>query len=269
MFKKYVFLSFVTAVVLASCATSPTGRRQLQLFPDQEVAQMGALAFTNIKKDTPVSGDPAVNRYVQCVADHLIQVVPSPKGGGHWEVTVFKEDKTVNAFALPGGHIGVYTGLLKAAKSQAQLAAVIGHEIGHVEAEHANERLSTAYATETGLQLVQALAGSATTTNQRLMSLLGLGAQVGIILPFSRVQESEADVLGLQYMARAGFDPRQSIQLWRNMMQEGGAQPPEFLSTHPSGPSRIRDLEQRMPEAMKMYEQARAQGRRPSCTPPS
>jgi predicted Zn-dependent protease len=180
-------------------------------------------------------------------------------------VTVF-QDKSANAFALPGGKIGVYTGLLDVAKNQHQLAAVIGHEIAHVQANHSNARLSTSYATQAGLSLVQVLAGAAGPEKQQLMGLLGVGAQVGVLLPYGRSQESEADVLGIEYMARAGFDPRESVALWQNMSRAGGQQPPEFLSTHPAHGTRIEQLNAHMSKALALYKQAQARGRTPDCS---
>ena len=260
------FLVIVAIFLLAGCATSPTGRTQLKFFPHSQMAQMGDTAYGKLKKETPVSKDSSVNQYVQCVAHAITKVVPqSDNTPKKWDVTVFKKDE-VNAFALPGGNIGVYTGLLKVADGQAQLAAVLGHEVGHVLAGHANERLSMVYATNTGLQLVQALSGKNSALNgDSVMALLGLGAQVGILLPFSRAQESEADLIGLKLMAGAGFDPHASVDLWHNMEQAGGKQPPEFLSTHPSHETRIDDLKQHMDEAMKLYRQAKADGRSPDC----
>jgi len=198
--------------------------------------------------------------------EHFTRVVPKPVDGGEWRVTVFDEPENINAFALPGGNVGVYTGLLKVTENQSQLAAVIGHELAHVQANHSNARLSTQYATQAGLALVGALTGAADSAEkQRIMSLLGVGATVGVILPFSRAQETEADVLGLRYMAEAGFDPRESINLWRNMMAASGGRPLEFLSTHPAGETRIDTLRAHMAEAMQLYERARAQGRTPDC----
>ncbi|MDA8164768.1 MAG: M48 family metallopeptidase, partial [Desulfobacteraceae bacterium] len=150
------------------------------------------------------------------------------------------------------------------ATTPGELAAVIGHEIGHVEAQHANARLSTQFATKSGLQLLGMMGGQ-TAQSQQLMSLMGLGAQVGIILPFSRAEESEADTLGLGYMAEAGFDPREAIRLWQKMMKQGGPKPPAFLSTHPTDEARIRSLEAKMPAALDLYQQARARGRSPAC----
>lgn len=260
--RRPLVLITVAALAVAACATSPTGRRQLQLFPSSQMAEMGATAFQQIQQEVPVDKDPVVNRYVECVADAITRQL---EGGRDWEVRVFG-DSSANAFALPGGKIGVHTGLLEVAKNQDQLAAVIGHEVAHVIAEHSNERVSTAFATNAGLQIVQALSGSQGSGQQQaVMALLGVGAQFGILLPFSRTQESEADIVGLQLMAKAGFDPRESIALWQNMEQAGGGQPPEFLSTHPSHGRRIDDLQAGMGVAMKYYEEARAAGRKPSC----
>ncbi|MGH8166484.1 MAG: M48 family metallopeptidase, partial [Woeseiaceae bacterium] len=199
----------------ASCATSPLGRDQLILFPDDQIAQMGVTAYQELKDSTPVTRNREVNRYVECVADELIRALdPAASEGneeaGQWEVSVFADDQ-VNAFALPGGKIGVYQGLLSVAENQHQLATVVAHEIAHVLSRHSNERISTQYATSTGLELASAVAGQATPVKQTLFGLLGVGAQVGILLPFSRSQESEADLVGLELMAKAGFDPRQSV----------------------------------------------------------
>ncbi len=254
------------AALAAACATSPTGRQQLALFPADEMTKLGAASFQQVSEETPPVQDSRINGYVECVARAITSVVP---GQRDWKVTVFKDDKTVNAFALPGGYIGVYTGLLTTAQTPAQLAAVIGHEVGHVIANHANARLSAQYATQAGLGLVQAVASGQSENSDGIMSALGLGAQVGILLPYGRAQESEADELGLQYMAQAGFDPRQSVELWRNMESQGGQQPPEFLSTHPANENRIADLNSYMNSAMNLYQQARAQGHTPNCTRPA
>ena len=161
--------------------------------------------------------------------------------------------------------MGVYTGLLQVASNQHQLAAVLGHEVAHVLANHGNERVSVAFAADSGMKLAQVLAGEATQQKSQLLALLGLGAQVGVLMPYGRTQESEADVLGLEYMARAGFDPRQSITLWENMGKAGGKKPPELLSTHPSNKSRIDGLNKQMDKAMGLYQQARANNKKPNC----
>jgi len=258
-------LVLMLAAGLAACATSPLGRDQLILFPDDQVAQMGVTAYQELKNSTPLTKDREVSSYVNCVADALTRaLVDGADQPQEWEVSVFADDQ-VNAFALPGGKIGVYQGLLSVAENQHQLATVIGHEIAHVLARHSNERISTQYATSTGLELASVLAGQATPVKQTLFGLLGVGAQVGVLLPFGRKQETEADLLGLELMARAGFDPEQSVPLWENMIASGGESPPEFLSTHPSGESRIRALQQTMPTAVPLFEQARSGGVRPEC----
>ncbi len=245
-------------VVLTACATSPTGQRQLRLFSEAQMAEMGAASYAEMKEKTPASSRAVPSRRVQCVANALTGLV-----GGGWEVTLF-EDESANAFALPGGKIGVYAGLLNVAETPDQLAAVIGHEIAHVTAHHANARMSASSLVSTGMQVAGAIS-EGTALGQQAMAALGLGAQVGILLPYGRGQESEADVLGLDIMAQAGFDPRQAVTLWENMARQGGGGQPEFLSTHPSHGTRIADLNARMPAAMKLYEQARGQGRRPGC----
>lgn len=253
---------FILVSLLAGCATSPTGQTQLKLFPDSEMARMGITAYEEMKKNTPISHDKKINTYITCVAKAITREVPLKTS---WELTVF-EDKAINAFALPGGKIGVYTGLLKVTQNQSQLAAVIGHEIAHVVADHGNARVSAAYATQTGLQLVQMMSGAASPEKSQLFGLLGLGAQIGILLPYGRGQESEADFLGLQYMSRAGFDPRESVKLWLNMSKaSGGNQPSEFLSTHPANQTRINDLNKAIPGAMKLYKQALSHGKQPQC----
>lgn len=260
---RFSTLAVITLLGVASCVTSPLGRNQLILFPAAEIDQMGAAAFQELQAQTPASTDARQNAYVQCISDHIVRALPGERPAD-WEVRVF-DDEAVNAFALPGRKIGVYTGLLRVAENQDQLATVIGHEVAHVQAQHSNERVSTNFLTQSGLQLVQiAGAGSSPARNQ-LFGLLGVGAQVGVLLPFGRAQESEADLIGLDLMADAGFDPRASVKLWQNMAREGGARPPEFLSTHPSSDRRIVDLNARMSTAMQRSLRARSAGKNPDC----
>ncbi len=254
------FVTLSVLLLVCACATSPTGRKQLKLFPENQMVQMG-IAYDQMKHQTPLSKDRATIKYVTCVADAVTRETSSAY---QWEVNVFA-DKAVNAFALPGGKIGVYTGLLQVATTPDQLAAVLGHEVAHVLANHGNERVSVAFAADSGLKIAQVLAGEPTEQKAQLLGLLGLGAQVGVLLPYGRTQESEADVLGLEYMARAGFDPQQSIVLWQNMGKAGGKKPPELLSTHPSNTSRIKGLNAHMEAAMTLYRQAKANNKRPNC----
>lgn len=249
----------MSLVMLSACATSPLGRNQFTMMPDSEMAQMGSQAFLSLKSKTPQVSDSKVNTYVECVAQAITH-----ETGGQWEVVVF-QDETPNAFALPSGKIGVHSGMLKVATTQDQLAAVLAHEVSHVLARHSNERVSQETAVQQGLGMIQAVANPTTPTGQAMMGLLGVGAQYGVLLPYSRVQESEADLLGLDLMAKAGFNPEQSIALWQNMEKAAGTQPVEFMSTHPSHQTRIQDLRNRMPQALALSRQARAQGKNPTC----
>jgi len=232
--------------------------------PEEQLNLMGAQAFENVKQKTPLEENSQVNGYVNCIASSVIKV--SGSATRSWEVAVFRED-TANAFALPGGKVGVYTGMLNVAKNQHQLATVISHEIAHVLANHGNERVSQEFALEQGVALAQsALGNPQTEKGQFVMGLLGVGIQFGILLPYSRTQESEADLLGLKLMANAGFDPRESVQLWRNMSQgSNNAETPEFMSTHPSHTTRITDLNREMNQSMMFYQQALSKGASPQC----
>ena len=251
------------ATILAACATSPTGRNQVLLYSEPQMAEMGAQAFTGMKEELKISSKQVENSYVQCVAKSITPYVPESVFDGEWEVVVF-QDEQVNAFALPGGKIGVYTGLLDVAKTQSQLAAVIGHEIGHVIAHHGNERMSTSTLTNLGTQAVaQVINSQEVAYSGAIMAAIGLGSQVAITLPFSRAHESEADLIGLALMAQAGFDPRESVTLWQNMeAASGGQRQMEILSTHPAPQSRIANLQANMNAAMVDYQKTAT---RPKC----
>ncbi|TDB02057.1 M48 family metallopeptidase [Halomonas marinisediminis] len=252
-------------LTVAACTTSPTGRQRLTLVSDAQLDQMGAQAFEQYQQERPMVGG-ATQRYVQCVADALVRALPpEQRQSQNWQIRVFKAEDA-NAFALPGGYMGVHTGLLEVARNQDQLAAVIGHEITHVLARHANERVSTQTATQLGLSVLSSAAGLEGAGGEQIMGALGMGAQYGILMPFSRSHESEADELGLYLMAEAGFDPRASLALWNNMSAQGGAQPPAWLSSHPSHGQRSQALQARMGDALSRYERARQAGRTPSCS---
>ncbi|OQW91099.1 MAG: peptidase [Thiotrichaceae bacterium IS1] len=262
MLKNFLISLIITSFIVG-CVTSPMGRSQLAFMPASQLDTMGIEAFNSLKKDTPINTNPSTNQYVTCITQSILQTFENK--GQNWEVVVFRDD-AANAFALPGGKVGVYDGLLDVAKNQDQLATVIGHEIAHVISQHGNERVSQQFALEQGLTLIQAIAKPTTQKGQLLMGLLGLGAQVGILLPYSRIQESEADALGLQLMARAGFNPQQSVALWQNMSQAGdGGQPLEFLSTHPSHGRRIQNLNKMMGSALQLQQQVSAGGKNPRC----
>jgi predicted Zn-dependent protease len=252
-------LALVFALAVA-CATSPTGRQQVMLVPEDQMVELGDASFAEISAELPKSGDRRAVAFVQCVARELTAEVGQPQS---WDVRVFASEEA-NAFAVPGNHIGVYEGMLEVAETQGQLATVVAHEIGHLAARHAAERVSQTMLVQGGLLAVSEVMGD---SEQRALALgaLGVGAQLGVLMPFSRVQESEADRLGLRLMARAGFDPEQSLALWRNMQRATGDGPPEFLSTHPSHETRIRNLTEWQPEVQPAYREAVSRGDRPRC----
>jgi predicted Zn-dependent protease len=255
----------LVAVWIAACQTSALGRSQFKLFPESAMSEMGVTAFAEISQRTPVSSSASANRVVSCVAGAVTGAIDSRYPRISWEVRVF-EDDTPNAFALPGGKIGVNTGLFKVARNQHQLATVIGHEVAHVLEGHSNERVSAEVATQTALQTLEAAIVDPTNPmHGEMFGLLGLGTQIGVLMPYGRQHESEADLLGLDMMARAGFDPRESVALWQNMAAAGGAQPPEFMSTHPSYGTRIAGLQRRMGPALQLYADAATKGRSPVC----
>ncbi|MBI3807478.1 MAG: M48 family metallopeptidase [Nitrospirae bacterium] len=251
---------------LTGCETNPyTGRSQLLMTSVDQEMQMGAKAYSQVKHDPKMhqSQDPREVEPVRRVAGRIIEAAKRSKYGEmanqfQWEVTVIKEDKTMNAFALPGGKIAVYTGIFPVAKTEAGLAAVLGHEVTHALARHGAERMSQGQLTNAALQVLGTAAGAAggnAMLGQATMAALGAGAQVGVLLPFSRKHESEADYIGILLAADAGYDPRESVHLWERMEQmSGGGGPAEFLSTHPGHETRIEQLKKWMPEAMAIYQ---------------
>ena len=263
-------LAAAIAMLVAACATatSPTGRKQYLSYSDDQLNQMGAQAFIEMKAKQTVATDAGQNAYVQCVVRALVPHLPEEWRGLQWETAVFVDDAP-NAFALPGGKVGVNTGMFKVARNQDQLAAVIGHEIGHVYARHTNERVSRQAATSTGLAVLGAVAGARYGQGGSDLVTQGGGAaaQLGLLLPFSRTQETESDEIGQRLMAQAGFDPAQAAALWRNMLAAAGGRSPEWLSTHPDPQNRIRALEARAPSLQPMFQEARKAGRTPRCGP--
>ena len=251
---------------LNGCETNPyTGRSQLLMTSVSEEMQLGAQAYQQVKNDPKVrlSQDPREIEPVKRVTARIIEAAKRSKYSEmakqfQWEVTVIKDDKTMNAFALPGGKIAVYTGIFPVAKTEAGLAAVLGHEVTHALARHGAERMSQGELTQAALQVLGTAAGASggnPMLGQAAMAALGAGAQVGVLLPFSRKHESEADYIGILLAADAGYDPRESVHLWERMAQlSGGKSPAEFLSTHPGHETRIEQLKQWMPEAMGIYQ---------------
>jgi len=237
------------AAGLGACETAPvTGRSQLILVPESQDPQMGLAAYQQIKQEETISQDAELTRRVQEVGRRIAAVSPHPDWD--WEFTLFANDQP-NAFALPGGKVGVYTGLFKVAQTDAQLAAVLGHEVAHAIARHGAERMSQGILAQLGVAAVGIGTGS-----QVYADLAAQAATLGVILPYSRTQESEADEIGLIYMARAGYDPRAAVQLWRNFEALPGDRPPAFLSTHPPEGRRIERLQALMPEALEVWRQS-------------
>ncbi len=247
------------------CATNPyTDRSQFLIVPESYEMQMGEEAYTQILEnpEITISKDPREVEPVNRVAKRIVAVAMKSRYAErakqfYWEVSVIKDDKTKNAFALPGGKIAVYTGIFPEAKNEAGLAAIMGHEVVHALARHGAERMSQGLAAEFGLQAasiaLSAGGGLGPGGNQMVMQALGLGTQIGILFPFSRSHETEADYVGLLLAAEAGYDPREAVRIWQRMAQSSEGQPPEYLSTHPSHETRIADLQQWMPEALAIY----------------
>ena len=262
----FVIVISLALVSLVGCETNPyTGRSQLLMTSVSQEMQMGAQAYDQVKSDPKMrpSQDPREIEPVKRIAARIVEAAKRSKYADmaqqfQWEVTVIKDDKTANAFALPGGKMAVYTGIFPMAKTEAGLAAVMGHEVVHALARHGAERMSQGQLTNAGLQVIGAAAGAAGgggVLGQAAMAALGVGAKVGVLLPFSRKHESEADYIGILLAADAGYDPRESVALWERMGQmSGGGGPSEFMSTHPSLETRIDQLKKWMPEAMAIYQ---------------
>lgn len=249
------FLPFAgLCVLLTGCTTVPeTGRKQFMLLSPGEEMRMGFSAFDKMKKETPISKDAGVNAMVQRVGKRVAAVADLPNA--QWEFVVF-ESKEANAFCLPGGKVGIYTGILEITKDEAGMATVIGHEVAHAVARHGAERVSRAV----GWAAVGQVVGAATSESRYAVAIqqaYGLGAQLGAELPHSRAQESEADHIGLLYMARAGYDPEQAIAFWQRFAEfnrrQGGGRTPWFLRTHPLDEKRIEQLRGWMAEAKAQY----------------
>jgi len=253
------YLAFAAALTLG-CATSPTGRRQLVMFPEGEMAQIGAQAFAQVKQQSRPTTTGELQEYVECIARQTLEEAhkrdPQLLPPDQWEVVVF-DDEAINAFALPGGKVGVYRGMVRFAQNPDQLAAVIGHEIGHVIAQHGNERLSQSVAAQSALAVVDLLTKD-TQASKLALAALGVGTTVGIQLPHSRTQEREADEVGLHLMAEAGFNPEEAVHLWENMAKNSPARVPQFLSTHPNPESRAKDLAAMLPQVQQKFAGARA-----------
>lgn len=262
---KILISLLLSAFFVASCASSPTGRSQMITKSDAEMEAQSAVAFNRMRASMPLSTDRAKIDFVACVAEAIVYELHPPYSDIEWELAIF-DSESVNAFAMPGGKIGVFTGILEVTDNEHQLAAIIGHEIAHVVARHSNERASRASLTSIGIDAIAiVLGGGYTGGTYTAQQALHAGSQLGITLPHTRGQETEADVVGLEYMAKAGFDPRQAVDLWQNMSAKGGKKPPEMLSTHPASETRIENLVNQWQKVLPIYNQALADGKEPDC----
>ncbi len=267
MKKRHVLALVAVSVIVASCASVPiTGRRQLSLIPESQMMAMSYQEYDQFLKTNAVSKDAAKTAQVKKVGQRLQKAVETYFAGQgmsaqladyRWEFNLVESDE-VNAWCMPGGKVVVYSGLLPVAKDEAGLAVVMGHEIAHAIARHGGERMSQQMVAQLGgVALDVAMQSKPEQTRQLWMTVYGAGAQFGALLPFSRQQESEADRLGLIFMAMAGYDPGAAVPFWQRMAESsGGAKPPEFMSTHPSDETRIANLKQLLPEARGYFKPA-------------
>ena len=260
------FLEVLTAGVpflaaLMGCATEPiTGRSQLALLPESVANEMGVQAFAEILGEAKLSVDPlaceqAVKVGMRIASATDARMTAEGRELYHWEIHVIDDPKTANAFALPGGKIAVYTGILPIARDDAGLAVVLGHEVAHAYAQHGRKRISEALIEELGVAAVaEGLDGNVSPEVEALIIAgLGIGLSLGLVLPFSRGDESAADEIGLFLMAEAGYDPREAVGFWQRLEASSGEGPPEFLSTHPSPENRIARIQELLPKVMEVY----------------
>ncbi len=261
--KNKILTPLFIAIVIAACSTVPlTGRKQLKLLPESQLQQMSLAEYKSFLSEQKVVNNTEQAAMVKRVGqrlsasatDYLRKMGFADRVEGYqWEFNLV-EDKTVNAWCMPGGKVVIYTGILPVTQTEAGLATVMGHEISHAIAQHGNERMSQQMAVALGgIALDVALMNKPQETRNLFLGAYGVGSAVGVILPFSRRHELEADKIGLAFMAMAGYDPNEAINFWKRMAAQGGQKPPQFLSTHPSDETRIADLQKFLPVAMKMY----------------
>jgi len=259
-----VLLGIALTLGLISCSSvALSGRKQLNLIPDSEMLSMSSQQYQQFLHENKLSSNTQQAALVKHVGGRIQSAVEryfQEQGksgelkGYAWEFNLV-ESKEVNAWCMPGGKVVFYTGILPVCENETGIAVVMGHEVAHAVAKHGSERMSQSLLTEMGgAALSAALSSKPQQTQQLWMSAFGLGAQYGVLLPYGRNQESEADHLGLIFLAMAGYDPHQAVNFWQRMSAHSGGQaPPEFMSTHPSDETRIRQIQQWLPEAMKYY----------------
>jgi len=261
---KYKTLLLIFFLVIIACQTVPiTGRQQLSIIPAGQMLSMSSTSYREFLSANSIISNTEDAKMVKQVGVRIQRAVEKyfsdrnlseSLSGYEWEFNLV-DDKTVNAWCMPGGKVVVYSGILPVARDDKGLAVVMGHEIAHAVANHGEERMSQGLIAQMGgMALSTALANKPKQTSDLFMTAFGIGAQVGVLLPYGRLQESEADRLGLIFMAMAGYDPHEAPKFWERMSSgKQGAAPPEFLSTHPADETRIRNLEKQMPEALSYY----------------
>ncbi|TNF00821.1 MAG: M48 family peptidase [Deltaproteobacteria bacterium] len=251
-----LWIPFTLFLLFSSCSSTPvTGNKALLLIPEGEELAMGMQAWNDIKSKERETRNTRLKSMVAEVGRNISAV--ANRADFQWEVRTF-ESTTPNAFCLPGGKIGIYTGILPYAQNEAGLAAVMGHEVGHAIARHGGQRMSQQLVTNIGMVALGVAAFSKMEPGKRnlLMAAIGAGVTVGVMLPYSRSHELEADEIGLVLMAQAGYDPREAVRFWERFSQAGGKAPPEFLSTHPNSSKRAEKLRAMLPQAMEIYQRA-------------
>ena len=255
---------FFLCSLLAACATVPlTERKSLRLIPTSELFSLSDEQYAKVLTESKLSIDSRQVQMVTRVGNRIARAAEEfLKAAGaqdkienyQWEFNVIKDDKTANAWCMPGGKVAVYTGILPYTKNDAGLAVVLGHEVAHAIAEHGNERMSEALLAQLGsVALAVALNDKPEETQQLFMAAYGVTANVAVLLPYSRLHENEADRIGLTLMAKAGYDPHEAVRFWEEMNEKGGSRPPTFLSTHPAPKTRIEKIKSYIPEAMRYY----------------
>ena len=259
-----VGIVFVLCALLAACATVPlTERKSLNLIPSSELLSLSDQQYTEVLGESKLSTDRQKVRMVNRVGTRIAGAAEeflresqaeNKIANYQWEFNVIEDDKTVNAWCMPGGKVAVYTGIFPYTRNETGLAVVVGHEVAHAIAEHGNERMSQALLAQLGaVALAVALEEQPEETQQLFMAAYGVTANVAALLPYSRLHENEADRIGLTLMAKAGYNPNEAVRFWQTMSEQGGSRPPTLLSTHPAPESRIEKIKSFIPEAMRHY----------------
>ncbi len=253
-YRYYIFFICILTLLFSACSTVPyTERKQLILIPEGQESSLGQQAFTQVVQENKISNDPHYNEMLRSVGERISQAANRPDY--QWEFVVIDDPNTVNAFALPGGKVAFYTGIMPICQNEEGIAVVMGHEVSHALARHGAERMSQGMLAQLGEQGLNMAVSSQSPMMQGIIAkAYGFGVQYGALLPYSRLQESEADHLGIILMAQAGYDPKAAVSFWKRMSEQAkGKKPMEFLSTHPNDEKRIQQIKEWLPEAYKYY----------------